>query len=287
MDNFIIITDTGANLRPEIIDRYNISVVPIMYVIDGKEYDSLLATDETVQDIYNKMRDKTVVSTAAIGDGAYKEVFEKVLAAGKDILYIGFSSGLSSSYATGARVLKELEPNYPNQKLLYIDSLAATMGQGRLVIEAVKMREAGKTAEEVLAWLEQAVVKNRHIFTVESLQYLFRGGRISRTSSLIGTVLQIKPIMHVNATGHLEAIGKVIGRKRSLANMAERLAAQIENPEQQTVYIAHGDCLADAEYLAGQISQRIKVAGFDYTLLNAVIGAHSGPGTVAVFFGGK
>jgi DegV family protein with EDD domain len=287
MEKFAIITDTGANLSREWQEQYNITVLQLAYVINGESFSSADLTEEQTKEIYEQIRNKIAVSTASINEEETREAFEKILSSGQSLLYIGLSSALSISYATGARVLEELKPKYPNQKILHIDSLSAAMGQGRLVIEACKLREDGKSVDEVYAWLQENILKNCHIFTVESLSYLFRGGRLKKSAYLLGTFLQIKPIMFVNNTGHLTPTGKVIGRKASLDNMAARVAKQIVNPEQQTVYITHGNCYGDAKYLADKIAAKITVAGFDYSLLNTVIGAHSGPGTVAVFFAGS
>ncbi|MDR1917591.1 MAG: DegV family protein [Christensenellaceae bacterium] len=287
MEKFAIITDTGANLNYEWKNKYNIPVLELAYIINGESFSSANLTDDDTRAIYEQIRKKVAVSTSSVNEAECRAIFEKILSSGQDVLYIGFSSALSVSYATAARVLDELKPTYPERKILYIDSLSAAMGQGRLVIEACKEREAGKTIDEVYTWLQENILKNCHIFTVESLSYLFRGGRLKKSAYLLGTFLQIKPIMFVNNTGHLTPIGKIIGRHASLDNMATRVAKSIVNPEQQTIYITHGNCPDDAKYLADKISAKIKVAGFDYSLLNTIIGAHSGPGTVAVFFGGN
>ena len=150
-----------------------------------------------------------------------------------------------------------------------------------------RMRLEGKTIDEVFKWLEENILKTCHLFTVESLAYLFRGGRVKRNAYLLGTMLQIKPIMHVDNSGHLTPVGKVFGRKKSLNEIAARVAKEIIGPEQQTVYINHGDCLNDAKYVADRIAEKVKVAGFDFSLLNTIIGAHTGPGVIAVFFHGS
>jgi DegV family protein with EDD domain len=287
MEKFTIITDTGANLSAEWQEKYNITVLQLAYVINEESFDSSKLTDNDTKAIYDKIRNKVVVSTASINEIETATTCEKLLSAGQDILYIGFSSALSVSYSTAARVLEELKAKYPDRKILYIDSLSAAMGQGRLVIECAKLREIGKTIDEIYEWLKDNILKNCHIFTVESLSYLFRGGRLKKTSYLLGTILQIKPIMNVSDSGHLTPIGKVFGRRKSLDNIAERVAKMIKDPENQTIYINHGDCIDDAKYLADKIGSKIKVAGFDFSLLNTVIGAHSGPGTIAVFFGGE
>jgi DegV family protein with EDD domain len=287
MEKFAIITDTGANLSRDWQDKYSITVLQLAYVINGESFSSANLTDEETKAIYEQIRNKVAVSTASVNEEESRVIIEKILSAGQDILYIGFSSALSLSYDTAVRVLEELKPKYPKQKILYIDSLSAAMGQGRLVIEACKMRGNGSSLDEVHAWLQENILKNCHIFTVESLSYLFRGGRLKKSAYVLGTFLQIKPIMFVNNTGHLAPIGKVIGRRASLDNMAARVAKSIVNPETQTIYITHGNCYDDAKYIADKIAAKVKVAGFDYALLNTVIGAHSGPGTVAVFFGGS
>ncbi|MDR0383702.1 MAG: DegV family protein [Christensenellaceae bacterium] len=279
--DYEIITDTGANLSDEYILKNTIKIVPIFTIENGEE---VTLTDK---ELYQKMRDGIHISTAAPSDTECKDIFEKVLKEGRDLLYLGFSSGLSATFSVSKRVLDELKQTYPNRQIYYVDSLSATLGQGRLFIEALKMRNAGGDIKTVYDWLLTNVPKSCHLFTVETLKYLHRGGRLNKSSYLIGSVLQIKPVMHVNNTGHLEPIGKVIGRRRSLNSIAEKVAESIEEPEKQTVYIVHGDCEEDAKYLAKQIENRIKVAGFEYSMLNALIGAHAGPGTIAVFFAGK
>jgi DegV family protein with EDD domain len=287
MENFRIITDTGADLNADWQAKYNITVLQLAYVINGESFDSSKLTDDSTKAIYDKIRNKVVVSTASINEDDARAVFGGILASGQDILYIGFSSALSVSYDTAARVLEELKQEYPKRKVLYIDSLSAAMGQGRLVIESAKLRENGKTIDEIFDWLKNNILKNCHIFTVESLSYLFRGGRLKKSAYFLGTILQIKPILNVSNSGHLTPIGKVFGRQKSLDNIAERVAKAIVDPESQTIYISHGDCLKDAEYLADKVASKIKVAGFEYSLLNTIIGAHSGPGTIAIFFGGE
>jgi DegV family protein with EDD domain len=286
VSSYVIITDTGASLRAEYLQKYNIRIVPITCVMKGEQYTTDQTNEEEIIKIFGEIRDKVVVSTASVSDLECRSVFEKELKYGNDILYLGLSSGLSSSYATASRILEELKTEFPDRKIFHIDTLSAAMGEGRLVLESAKLREDGKSIDEVYAWLQDNLMKNCHLFTVESLSYLFRGGRVKRTQFILGTMLQIKPVMHVSDTGHLEPIGKAFGRRKSLEELAERVAKTIINPEEQTVYINHGDCLKDAEYLAQEIAKRVKVGGFDYSLLNVVIGAHSGPGTIAVFFAG-
>jgi DegV family protein with EDD domain len=287
MENFAIVTDSGASLGDGWREKYNITILPLAYVINGEQFSGANVTDADTVEIYAKIKNRVVVSTSSVNEEDVCTTCEKILMGGKDILYIGFSSALSISYETSARILEELKTKYPKRKILYIDTKAAAMGQGRLVIEAAKLREDGKTVDEVFKWLEENILKTCHLFTVESLSYLFRGGRVKHSAYLLGTMLQIKPIMHVDNDGHLVPIGKVFGRKKSLNEIAARVAKEIIDPEQQTIYINHGDCLNDAKYVADKIAAKIKVAGFDFSLLNTIIGAHAGPGVIAVFFAGN
>jgi DegV family protein with EDD domain len=287
MEGFTIITDSGANLDAGWREKYSVTVLPLAYIVNGESFSGANVTDADTVGIYAKIKNKVSVSTASLNEDDIRTACEKTLSDGKDILYIGFSSALSISYETAARVLDELKVKYPKRKVLHIDTKAAAMGQGRLVIEAAKLREAGKTIEETHQWLQENILKCCHLFTVESLTYLFRGGRLKHSAYLLGTMLQIKPIMYVNNGGRLVPIGKAFGRKKSLNEIAARTAKMIVNPAEQTVYINHGDCLDDARYLADRIAEKVKVAGFDFSLLNTIIGAHAGPGTIAVFFAGE
>ena len=286
MEKFVIVTDSGASLTAEWRKQYNIILLPLAYIVNGESFSGANVTDSETIELYAKIRKKVVVSTASVNEDEARTTCEKILAAGQDLLYVGFSSALSLSYETVVRVLEELKYKFPKRKILYIDTKAAAMGQGRLVIETAKLRDAGKTIEETHKWLTENILKSCHLFTVETLAYLFRGGRVKRGAYMMGTILQIKPIMHVDDGGHLVAIGKVMGRKKSLDEIATRVAKTIVEPESQTIYINHGDCLLDAKYVANKIAAKVKVAGFELSLLNTIIGAHSGPGTITVFFAG-
>ena len=218
---------------------------------------------------------------------AFRPLFEKILKDGKDILYIGFSSALSGTMQSVKNTLTDLAESYPERKCISIDSLAASMGEGLIVTYAAIKQQQGETIDEVAAWVEENKLRLCHIFTVDDLKYLRRGGRISGATALIGSVLQIKPLMHVDNEGRLVAYGKVRGRKTSIASMLQRMEETIENPSEQIIYIVHGDCEDEAKAVAKEIKTRFNPKSIVANYVDQVIGAHSGPGTLAIFFLGS
>ncbi|MDL2292223.1 DegV family protein [Acholeplasma sp. OttesenSCG-928-E16] len=288
MAKFKIITDSSANLTDEIINKYQIPILSLSFIVNDvayKSYENGRVTE--LKMYYEMMREKEHVSTSCVnGDEAYT-ICNKILKDGEDILYIGFSSKLSNTYNVVRLELESLQKKYPDRKILYIDSLAASLGQGMIVATACQMRESGKTIDEIYIWVEKNKLKACHLFTVNTLYHLLKGGRVNKVSYLISNVLDIKPIMHVDMEGRLIAIGKTIGRKRSLNNLVDRLVDSILNPEEQTIYISHGDSLEDALYCKKRISERINVKDFVINYVDLVVGAHSGPGTIAIFYYGE
>ncbi|MDO9490716.1 DegV family protein, partial [Acetobacterium sp.] len=202
----------------------------------------------------------------------------------KDLLYIGFSSALSATYQTGTQVLEEMKTEYPNAKIMSVDTLGASLGEGLLVTHAAKLREDGQSIESVYDWLIENRLHLCHWFTVDDLFFLMRGGRVSATSAIMGTVLSIKPVMHMDDYGRLIPVSKVRGRKNSLRVLLEQMEKTAIDPKNQTIYISHGDCLEDAQYLADKIKQKFGTEDILIHLIEPVIGAHCGPGTVALFF---
>ncbi|MDR0426007.1 MAG: DegV family protein [Clostridiales bacterium] len=282
---YTIITDSAANLTPGLINRYQLPIVSLSYIFEGEEHLSYRpGVESNLKSVYENMRQKAPIKTSCMNEDHCREVFEAPLKLGHDILYIGFSSGLSASYAVGETVANELKKAYPGQKIYTVDSFAAAMGQGRLVTIACEMKEKGAEIDEVLTWVTDNRLKMCHLFTVDTLFHLYRGGRVTRSKHLLADTLNIKPILHVNDEGRLVAIGKTFGRKASLANLASRMAKEIVNPEEQTIYISHGDCIEDVEYLIKRISDKLTVKEYVINILDLVVGAHSGPGTVAVFY---
>lgn len=284
---FEIITDSSANLTEALIDQYQIHILSLLVRAEGedKEYYSYVKGEHTdIKPFYDMMRAGKVLKTAAINAEECQSQFEALLKEGKDILYIGFSSALSGTYQTASMVLEELKSAYPDRKIFAIDSLAASMGEGLLVYHAANLREAGKTIEEVAQWVEQNKLHLCHWFTVDDLFFLKRGGRVSGSTALLGTMLGIKPIMHVDDAGKLVPVGKVRGRRNSLDSLVKKMSETCIDPKDQMVFISHGDCVEDAEYVAEQVRAKLRVKDVVINFVDPVIGAHSGPGTIALFF---
>ncbi len=280
-----IVTDSSANLTDEMIDKYEIQIIPLLFRVGENEFYSYTKGEETnIKQFYEMMRNGETISTTSIDLEKCRTIFENVLEKGKDVLYIGFSSALSGSYNAGALIARELKEKYPKQKILAIDSLSASMGQGLLVYYAAEQRLSGKSIENVEKWLMDNRLNLCHWFTVDDLIYLKRGGRISTTTAMVGTVLGIKPIMHVDNQGRLVPVGKVRGRHKSLDALAKEMVTTCINPEEQVVFISHGDCIEDAEYLEKHIRNQLKIKDLVIHYVDPVIGAHSGPGTIALFF---
>jgi DegV family protein with EDD domain len=206
---------------------------------------------------------------------------------GMDILYIGFSSGLSGTYQAVSLALEELKEKYPERNIYSVDSLSAALGEGLLVRYAADLKEEGKSIEEVYKWVLENRLSLCHWFTVDDLFFLKRGGRVSATSAVLGTALSIKPVMHVDDEGHLIVMEKARGRKKALDALVAHMEETVTNPKDQIVYISHGDCLEDAEYVARIVKEKLQVKEVMVRILDPVIGAHSGPGTVALFFVGS
>ena len=285
---FTIVTDSSANLTNDLIRKFDIKIASLSYIIGNDLYSGVDAySDDSLKNFYARLRQKDDITTSCVNEEEFYELFKPVLESGSDILYIGFSSALSATYKNAALAADRLKKEFPKNKIIVIDSLLASLGEGLLVTTACELRAEGKTVEEVAAALENQKMNVNSLFTVKTLSYLCRGGRISKLNMCLGTVADIKPVMYVNEYGKLVSAGKVIGRKRSLQEIAKRVAANIVSPETQTIYISHGDSLDDAKLLAETISKYVKVGGFLFNYVDPVIGVHSGPDTIAVFFYGN
>lgn len=286
--HFEIITDSAANLPEDMIDQYGIHILSLSFLVEGKEiysYEKGKTTD--LKPFYTMMREKKEISTSLINVDAAMELCGGLLEEGRDILYIGFSSGLSGSYQAVSIALNELKEKYPQRKIYYVDTLAAALGEGLLVKYASDLQREGKGIDEVYNWILNNRLRLCHWFTVDDLFFLKRGGRISGATAVLGTALSIKPVMHVDDEGHLVVIEKARGRKKALDCLVKHFEESVEEPEGQYIYISHGDCLEDAEYVMNQIKGKYKISGSLIRILDPVIGAHAGPGTVALFFLGK
>jgi len=286
--NFDIVTDSASNLPKSYADKNNVVILSLKYILGGEEYDSYVHTvnDDSLKVFYGKMRDKASTSTSNVNAATYEEHFTKVLEEGRDILNISISSGISSSYSFAQSTGDMLKEKYPDRKIYTVDSMSVTLAQGLLVDHCVKMRDAGKTIDECRDWLEANKLKMCHLFTVDDLVYLKRGGRISPATAMMGTLLGVKPLMRVSDEGKLEKYNKVQGRKKSLTMLVDRMAATIENASEQTVALIHGDCIEDAEFTKALIMEKCGVKDVWMDYLTPIIGAHSGPGTIAFFYFG-
>lgn len=285
---FEIVTDSSANLPDSIVEKNNIEILSLVYRFGDTEYPSYIkGAKNDLTEFYARLRNKEVAVTACMSPGTCREMFEKMLEEGKDILYIGFSSALSAAYPTARNVIEELKTEYPDRKLFAVDTLAASLGEGLLVTHALKLREEGKTIEEINEWLLENRLNLCHWFTVDDLMYLNRGGRVSTSAAVLGTVLNVKPVMHVDNEGRLVPVSKARGRKRSLQVLVDEMEKTAIDPQKQIVYISHADCEEDANYLADLIKERLGVKEFLIHQIEPVIGSHCGPGTVALFFFGN
>ncbi|MFA7020028.1 MAG: DegV family protein [Bacilli bacterium] len=288
MKQYILVTEACSDLPLDFVKKHNIAIMPMLLEIEGKSYSHNLEEKELkLHDFYNQLRDKKVSRTSLVNVGEFVHFFTELLKQGKDILYIALSSALSGTYQSAVMAIDMLKEEYPNQRIVAVDTLSASLGEGYLVWRAALMQEEGKLLSEVASWVEENKFHLRHLFTVEELGTLKRGGRLSGTAAFFGTLLGVKPILHVSREGKLEVLEKVVGRKKSLTEMISIMKTQILKSEEQTIFIAHGDCLEEAKEVGGLINASMKVKDLFYSYIGPVIGSHSGPGTIAVFFMGK
>lgn len=285
MTPFVITTDSTCDLPAHYLQKHHISIIPLHYELDGIEYGEGLELPPA--EFYKKMRSGMMPITNAIIPETAKNLFIDYVRQGIPILHIAFSSGLSSSYANSVLAANDLKEEYPDAVIYVVDSLSASLGEGLLVHKAVKLQESGASIEEAFRWLEDHKVCICHNFTVDDLNHLFRGGRISKTTAVLGSLINIKPILHVDDTGHLIAISKTRGRKKSLTALVDRMAEQISGFENDTVFISHGDAFEDASYVGELVKERFGIQDILINYVCPTIGAHSGPGTIALFFMGS
>ena len=285
---YVIMTDSSCDLPQELADQLGLEVLPLEVMADGKNYRNWLDGREIgFKEFYKLAREGKELKTSAVNTAAFEEKMEKLLKEGKDILYIGFSSGLSTTYNSGEAAARELREKYHDRKIYTVDTLAASLGQGMIIYYAAKKKEAGATIEEVRDFVENEKLHMCHWFTVDDLNYLKRGGRISAATAAVGTMLSIKPVMHMDNEGHLVAVGKARGRKAALCQLLDTMGELGEGLEGQTTFICHSDCMDDAQYVASQMKERFGVAQVNINWIGPVIGAHTGPGTIGIFFWGS
>ena len=286
MNEYVIYTDSSCDLSAENIAARGMyySSLTFRFNDSEKEYSN---SDMAIADFYQKMRGGSVAKTAAVNSETFAIEFEKLLKEGKDILYIGFSSGLSTTYNSARIAAEQLRGDYPERKIITVDTLAASAGIALLIDLVIEKKNAGATIEEAAKFAEDTKLKISHWFTVDDLVYLKRGGRVSATTAFVGNMLGIKPVLHVDNDGHLINVSKVRGRKTSIAALADKYGELAVDTANGKVYISHGDCLKDAEELARIIETKYGAKTQVITDVGPVIGAHSGPGTIALFFVSK
>ncbi|MCR5086074.1 MAG: DegV family protein [Lachnospiraceae bacterium] len=287
MSEFVICTDSTCDLPYSFITENGIVIQPLEYTNGQDTFKDGPTTD--LKQFYDNMRNGVTYKTNASNPTDIEETFRMVLNEGKDILHIGFSSGLSSSFANTQLVANELSEEYPDRRIIALDSLAASMGQGLLVYYACKMKREGASMDEIADWLRENILHACHQFTVDDLKYLMRGGRVSKVSWLLGTLINIKPVLHVDDEGHLIPLAKVRGRKKSLISLVDNMEQTMGSykDRNEIVLISHADCIEDAEFVGNLVKERFGITNIVYNYINTVIGSHSGPGTVALFFLGE
>nr|WP_207752913.1 DegV family protein [Flavonifractor plautii] len=285
---YVILTDSSADLTAELVAELGVEVIPLSFTMEDKTYFNYPDNrDIDPADFYARLRGGAMATTAAVNVADYTEAIEPILKEGKDVLVLAFSSGLSATCHSAQIAAGELMEQYPDRKVYVVDTLCASLGQGLLVWYAANLKKQGKTMEEVRDWTEEHKLNLCHWFTVDDLHFLKRGGRISAATAVLGTMLSIKPVMHVDNEGHLIKVGTARGRNASLKALVDHMEQTVLDLKDQAIFISHGDCLADAQKVADDVKARFGVESIIINYVGPVIGAHSGPGTVALFFMGS
>ncbi len=282
MNNYTIITDSSCDLTSKMLEELDVKAVMLDIIVDGEEPKPNDKVDAVK--FYEQLRAGKMATTSAVSIEKFLVMMEEELKKGNDVLYIGFSSGLSGTYNAGYVAAEELSQKYPDKKIYTVDTLAASMGEGLLVYYAAKMKRSGADIESVRDYLEANKMNLCHWFTVNDLFFLKRGGRVSTATAVVGSMLSIKPVMHVDDAGKLINVEKARGRKASVDALFAKMKETAIEPSEQTVFISHGDCVSDAQYLAERIKTELGVKNIEISYVGPVIGAHSGPGTLALFF---
>lgn len=283
--SYQIITDSCCDFTKEMYEKLSLAVVPLMVNFRGQTFPD--RNDESLKDMYAGLRAGEVATTSAANPGQWQELMEPYLQKGEDLLVLAFSSGLSTTYQSASMAADELRTMYPDRTISVVDSLCASLGEGLLAYYACKKRDEGMPLRELTQWLLDNRLHLCHWFTVDDLMYLKRGGRVSAATAIVGTMLNIKPVLHVDNEGHLINVGKARGRKAAIQAMAKKVAELGAGFDNSTMFISHGDCPEDAEYLAGLLKEQYGAKEVYINYVGAVIGSHSGPGTLALFFMGE
>ena len=281
MRDFVITVNSTVDLPKKWLEERNIPVIPLRYTMDGQTYVDMKGL--THKEFFDKLRQGFMSTTSQVNPDEAKAALEPIVKEGKDILHLGFSSALSGTYNSMKLGAEELKEEYPKSKIIVIDTLCACLGEGVLLYYVLKMKEEGKTIDEIAEWVEAHKMNVLHFVTVDDLHHLHRGGRVSKATAVVGTMVKIKPIIHVDNSGYLQVIAKERGRKKSLHKIVDMAVDQSDGWNNEIVMITHGDCLEDAEYVAGLVREKMGVSNVLINNIGTVIGSHTGPGVVAVF----
>lgn len=285
MREFVITVNSTVDLPREWVEERNVPVIPLKYTIDGETYTDMYGLSG--KEFFAKLREGHMSVTSQVNPDEAREALEPFLKAGKDVLHLGFSSGLSGTYNSMRIAGEELAEEYPDAKVIIIDTLCACLGEGLLLYKALQLKDSGKSVDEVAQWVEDNKLHICHNVTVDDLNHLHRGGRVSKATAILGTAVQIKPIIHMDNEGKLQVIGKQRGRKKSLNKIVDMAVEQSRGWDNDMVMITHGDCIEDAQYVADLVREKMGVQQILIHNIGTVIGSHTGPGVVAVFFMGE
>ena len=285
MRDYVITVNSTVDLPKEWLEERKVPVIPLKYTIDNETYTDMEGLSSN--DFFGKLRDGKMATTSQINPEEARAQLEPFLKEGKDVLHLGFSSGLSGTYNSMRIAGEELKEEYPEAKIIIIDTLCACLGEGLLLYKALQQKASGKTIEETAKWVEENKLHICHNVTVADLFHLHRGGRISKASAVLGSVVQIKPIIHMDENGKLQVVGKERGRKKSLNKIVDMAVEQIKGWDNDIAMITHGDCQEDAEYVAKLVRERLGIENILINNIGTVIGSHTGPGVVAVFVMGN
>lgn len=284
MNEFVIVSDSTVDLPKEYLQSKQVPIISLSYIMDGVTYEEMDGLSH--KEFFEKLRAGSLPTTSQINPEQAREALEPFAKEGKDILYIGFSSGLSGSYNSVRMAAEDLKEEYPDINIIAIDSLCACMGEGLLLYKALELKEHGMSMEEIAKWVEANKLHICHNVTVDDLNHLHRGGRISKTTAVVGSMIKIKPIIHMSDEGKLVVIGKERGRKKSLVSIVDHMEKQMQGYDNDIVMITHGDCIEDAEFVKKQVEERFGIHNVMINGIGSVIGSHTGAGVVAVFFMG-
>ena len=287
MRDYVIMTDSCCDLTDQMARDLELEVLPLTMHMDGQDYPNDLAgTAISNQEFYKRIRAGKLATTSAVNVGQFQDAMRRVLESGRDIVCVCFSSALSTTYQSAVIAAEDLRAEFPEAEIHVVDSLSASLGQGLLLYLAVEQKRKGLTAAELAKWVEDNRLTVCHWFTVDDLNFLKRGGRVSATTALLGTMLSIKPIMHTSDEGKLVPVSKARGRKAAIAALLDKIETLGIHPEKQTMFICHADCEEDAKAVAKTIQDRFGTPTVHINYIGPVIGSHTGPNTMGIFFVG-